>query len=492
MSLWKIAWRSIQQRSLASLLTTISMALGVMLVVAVLVIYNVVHQAFHRGGEGYDLIIGPPKGSNLELVLSSVFYIGQPMTTLPYGVYLDLYQNRIGGNWVRDAVPICLGDNYEDKRVVGTTSGMFDLKDSDDRQIFQFADGKAFEDDERGWFTAVAGATAARQVGLKVGGKFRPTHDAAGGAGHKHGEFEVVGILKPTGSPNDNVLFVNIEGFYRVGGHAGRVGMALTEAKTTAAPPATKHGSKPADEPRDMSAGSTGFSRNPGGKEVGVPPSGGPAKGAKPPEGGTPVAKPDEDHDEDEHLHQPIPDSAKQVSAVLVCTRDAAETLPLATEINKGKEAQAAVPAKEINNLFEKIVGNIEIVLLVFAIMIVLVAGIGIMVSIYNSMNDRRHEIAIMRALGARRSTVMVVILLESILLSLGGGVLGLTMGHSLLALAGPWIAERVNLPLSMLNFRAAELILVPGLIVLASIVGYLPALAAYRTDVGKSLVANP
>ncbi len=33
---------------------------------------------------------------------------------------------------------------------------------------------------------------------------------------------------------------------------------------------------------------------------------------------------------------------------------------------------------------------------------------------------------------------------------------------------------------------------LVPGLIVLASIVGYLPALAAYRTDVGKSLVANP
>ena len=63
--------------------------------------------------------------------------------------------------------------------------------------------------------------------------------------------------------------------------------------------------------------------------------------------------------------------------------------------------------------------------LLVFAVMIVLVAGIGIMVSIYNSMNDRRHEIAIMRAL-ARRSTVMMVILLESILLSLGGGLLGL------------------------------------------------------------------
>ena len=121
MSLWKIAWRSIQQRSLASLLTTISMALGVMLVVAVLVIYNVVDLAFHRGGAGYDLIVGPPKGSNLELVLSSVFYIGQPQTTLPYKVYLDLYENRIGGNMVSDAVPICLGDVYSPPNRLGET-----------------------------------------------------------------------------------------------------------------------------------------------------------------------------------------------------------------------------------------------------------------------------------------------------------------------------------------------------------------------------------
>ena len=125
MSLWKIAWRSIQQRSLASLLTAISMALGVMLVVAVLVVYSVVHQAFHRGGEGYDLIVGPPKGSNLELVLSSVFYVGQPISTLPYSVYQDLYESRIGLGAVRMAVPICLGDTYQDKRVVGTTPAMF-------------------------------------------------------------------------------------------------------------------------------------------------------------------------------------------------------------------------------------------------------------------------------------------------------------------------------------------------------------------------------
>ena len=453
MSLWKIAWRSIQQRSLASLLTAISMALGVMLVVAVLVIYSVVHQAFHRGGEGYDLIVGPAKGSNLDLVFTSIFYVGQPITTMPYGVYRDLYENRTECKAVRMAVPVCLGDSYQDKRVVGTTPEMFNDLTYYGNHNYEFAEGHNFGEND--FFDAVAGAAAAKQLKLKLGDQFRPTHGVSGKSEHKHGAFTIVGILKPTGTPNDNALFVNIEGFYRVGGHAGKVGAALLENKTEA---------KPDDKTEKKSEIESQVNAE---------------------------AKPEEDHDEHDE-HAAIPESQKQVSAVLVCTYQESQTRTLAAEINKRKDAQAAIPSEEIFRLFEVIIGNIEVVLLVFAVMIVLVAGIGIMVSIYNSMNDRRHEIAIMRALGARRSTVMMVILLESILLSLGGGLLGLGMGHGLLAIAGPWIAEKVNLPLSMLEFRAVELILIPGLIVLASIVGYLPAVAAYRTDVGKSLIANP
>ena len=59
MSLWKIAWRSIQQRALASGLTAFSIGLGVALVVAVLVIHAVIDQSFRRGAQGYDLIVGP-------------------------------------------------------------------------------------------------------------------------------------------------------------------------------------------------------------------------------------------------------------------------------------------------------------------------------------------------------------------------------------------------------------------------------------------------
>ena len=69
MSLWKIAWRSIQQRRLASVLTGISMALGVALVVAVLVVHNVISAHFLRSAQGYHLIVGA-KGGTLQLVPS--------------------------------------------------------------------------------------------------------------------------------------------------------------------------------------------------------------------------------------------------------------------------------------------------------------------------------------------------------------------------------------------------------------------------------------
>ena len=427
------------------------MALGVSLVVAVLVIYSLVYQSFHRGGEGYDLIVGANKGSRLELVLGGVYYLGQPVENIPYAFYKKLSEGELSEN-VETAIPLCLGDNYEGYRVVGTVPDMFEkLRYFGDRE-YKFAEGgHNFESDH--YFDAVVGATVARKTGLKVGDTFRPTHDVAGQKQHKHRPFTVVGILEPTGTPNDRALFVNIEGFYRVGQHT-----AATQAES--APD-----SKPADSK---------------------------SKDSKAADAKHDAKRDDDDHDHDEHAV--IPDELKKVTAVLVCTerrRPMASRL-LQRQINEGSVAQAAIPADEIDHLFKNLIGNIELVLLLFSVMIVLVAGIGIMVSIYNSMSDRRHEIAIMRSLGASRTTIMLVILMESILLSIGGGTLGLGLGHGVIMALGPMIAEQTGLAVGLLQFRSLELVLIPGLLILASAVGYMPAVAAYRTDVARSLQANP
>ena len=164
----------------------------------------------------------------------------------------------------------------------------------------------------------------------------------------------------------------------------------------------------------------------------------------------------------------------------------------VAKPINDGKVAQAVVPARVIADLFEGVVGKLQWILLGMAVLTVIEAGIGIMVSIYNSMSDRRHEIAVMRALGASRVTVMVIILMESILLSLMGGAVGLMLGHGITWICSPWIADWTGVVVGLLQFQWMELILVPGLVVLASAVGYLPAMSAYRTDVAKSLITTP
>ena len=88
MSLWKIAWRSIQQRALASSLTALSMALGVALVVAVLVAQGVIRDSFKRGAEGYHLVVGK-KGSQLQLVLNTVYHLQDPIENVPYCFYKE-------------------------------------------------------------------------------------------------------------------------------------------------------------------------------------------------------------------------------------------------------------------------------------------------------------------------------------------------------------------------------------------------------------------
>ena len=215
MSLWKIAWRSIQQRALSSSLTGLSMALGVMLVVAVLVAHGVINQSFlNNSGLGYNIVVGA-KGGRLDLVLNSVYYLARPVENIPYTYYLEFTEGKFK-DFTEKAIPLCLGDMYEDFRVIGTTPAFFNELDYGGKK-YTFAEGRNFEPDE--YYGAVIGATVARETGLKKGSTFQPAH-GVGPEAHVHDPFTVLGVLEPTGTPNDRALFINMEGFYLIPEHA--------------------------------------------------------------------------------------------------------------------------------------------------------------------------------------------------------------------------------------------------------------------------------
>lgn len=129
MPFWKIAWRNMQQRALASSLTALSMALGVAVMIAVLVIHSVAVKQFSQDAQGYHMIVGG-KGGELQLVLSTVYHLGQPLYPIPYSYYEKFTKGEFKP-YTELAIPLCLGDSYESPsgrmfRVVGTTPDLFD------------------------------------------------------------------------------------------------------------------------------------------------------------------------------------------------------------------------------------------------------------------------------------------------------------------------------------------------------------------------------
>jgi putative ABC transport system permease protein len=458
MNLLVIAFKSLKQRALSSSLTALSVALGIMLVVSVLVIKSVVDDTFTQRSVGVSLLVGP-RGSDLGNVLSAVYRIGKPSENLPWRVLTeDLPSRAMRLAGVKDpsdiiewAIPMTMGDVTEEGTfpVVGTTPKYFKV---------EYASGQKFR--KKGElpvnpFDAMIGSRVARENGWDVGSQFSLIH--GGADGHVHDEkFTITGVLAPTGTANDGTVFVNIEGFFLISGHEKPPEEAIQRLKDFGFEVSAEQEAAI----REATSGHDHASHDDHGHEG---------------------------HDHG-HAHHGIPDDLKEVSFILVRTKTSLASIMLAAEINEGMRAQAVNPIQVISKLMKLFVGNTQKLLLFLTGLIVVVAGIGIFVSIYNSMSDRKREIAIMRALGASRVTVFSIILGESLLLCVGGGTLGLLMGHGLVVIAAPLVESQAGIIVNPWSFDAMELVLFPILIGMATLVGFLPGLTAYRTDVADAL----
>jgi len=217
---------------------------------------------------------------------------------------------------------------------------------------------------------------------------------------------------------------------------------------------------------------------------------------AKPlPEGETPASQPEAGLAANASGHVPLPFNQREVTAILLETASLpglpAELMAmgLRTAINEGRDGQAALPVAEIRQLLDLFVKPLELLLLLVTALVVLVSAIGILVSMVGSSLERSRDVAIMRALGARRSHVLATVLIEAVLLAVGGGLAGWMLGHLLVGAIGPWITTNAGVTASIFSAAPlAEALLVPFLVVLAIVAALLPAIAAYRTDVAKWL----
>jgi len=449
MNLLTIAFKSLRQRWLASFLTGLSVALGVALIVTVMVLNGAVSKQFTQTGSGYDLVVGP-KGSDTQLVLSSIYYMDRPIENLPWRYFKELTEHR----YVERAIPVNLGDTTElgGFPIVGTTPQYF-LVDCLPGQKFRIKG-----DGLQGTWDAVIGSQVARKNKWDVGSEFKMVH--AGEDDHVHDElFTVRGVLAPTGTPNDRAVFVHIDGFFQLAGHDKPVNEAIEREAKFYGETEEQVRERYKDDLIEIAK----------------------------------HAHHDHSHDDHDH-HHPTSDLQKEVTSVLLVMkgndslRRSNAAMAMQNNLQKGFQAQAVNVVGVMARLLTNLVGNIRDAFLVLTGLIVIVSGIGIFVSIYNSMSDRKKEIAVMRALGARRQTVFSIILLESLLLCVLGGLVGMAIGHGLVFIAAPIIEARSGLLIDPFQFDLMELVVIPVLIGMAMLVGLLPGMSAYNTDVAEAL----
>ena len=200
-----LAAKSLRNRKFTAVLTVLSIALAVMLLLGVERLRNESRESFAATISGTDLVVGA-RSSPVHLLLFSVFRIGNATNNIRWDSYRAIAQ-RPEVAWT---IPLSLGDSHRGFRVLGTTREYFEhFRFGRDRKL-ELAHGGVFDDTR----DAVLGADVAVKLGYKPGDSIVIAH----GAGdvsfslHEDQPFRVAGVLERTGTPVDRTVHVTLEG----------------------------------------------------------------------------------------------------------------------------------------------------------------------------------------------------------------------------------------------------------------------------------------
>ncbi len=336
---------------------------------------------------------------------------------------------------------------------VSAQSGALKVQPPD--KYYELAEGRVFS----AWkFEAVIGSEVAQKTGLKIGSKFQATHGFAppGVQPETHPEqWEVVGILKPTHTAADRCLYIPLVTFFSIAEHEG--GLAAHDQARTGQTPSAR---APEAPQYSMAYGDE--------------------------------LLPDLPHTKD-FVRLDVPESQWEVSAILVESRGGIAAPELIYYIANGgiPDVQAVNPAQVMQVFFETFLGPSTTVLLLISLLVSIVAGVGILVSIYNSVSARTREIAILRALGATRGRILTLICAEAVLIGLIGGLIGLVIGHALGAVTSMYLNNTIGQGFNWYTPHPGEWLYLLIVVLIALLAGLVPALKAYGTPVATNLVAT-
>ncbi len=419
--------RSMTARMFSTVTTIMTVAVAVGLMLVLLSMRDAGRRAFERGSGNMHMLVSADSNA-LTAILNGIFYAEPPKRPITWDKF-----NQITRSYPWEyAIPTQQGDSYKGMPVMATTPEFFSKFSPDPEYPWRLREGRFFEKP----FEVVVGATAARTRGMQVGDSLYLTHGIESRSAARRGEdvmqphehrdfaYTVVGILEPTGTAHDRALFTDLTSSWIIHAHDRRKAEDAAVAITTA------------DDLIDADRLITGI------------------------------------------YLRALTRSGSDATAVLAQIFDS---------LRRDTSITVAQPAQQIGNLFN-IVSNIDQILLGMAGVVMLSSGIAVMLALYNSMEQRRRQIAVLRVLGCSQGRIFGLVVTESAMIGLLGAIAGIALSLIGAQIVKAVMRERLGLVINPTLGLEWTLAVVLGTVALAALAGLIPAILAYRTPVAKNL----
>ncbi|MEM9259917.1 MAG: FtsX-like permease family protein, partial [Bacteroidota bacterium] len=489
------AWKNLTYTPLSALLSILLFALSIGLISLLLNLREQADQQFDANLAGIDLVVGA-KGSPLELTLNSMYHVGYATGNITLQQAKPYFNPR--HPIVEDAIPLSVGDSYRGYRIVGTIPKILSWYDA------EVAEGEVWRAD----FTVTIGAEVATVNSLKIGDTFKSNHgiidEGANNIEHDD-DFTVVGILAPSGTVMDQLILTTTQTYWHSHDHGDDDHAGHDHGNEDHS--GHDHGEEDHaghDHGDEDHAGHDHGDEDHAGHDHGDDDHAGHDHGDDDHAGHDHGAEDhsghdhgEEDHTGHDHAHDEDPvevllkeNPEKEITSILVKYKNASsfQALNFPRNINENTELLAANPAYEISEVRRQFDSG-QRILGILVLAITVVSAFSIFIALFNSLRERRYELALLRVMGAGRPKLFGLILLEGLVVAIIGYFLGLLLSHGILYLMAVNIKDDFRYSLDSTHFLAEEAWLLIGALAIGFLAALFPAIQAARTDIGETLV---
>jgi len=461
--------QSLLNRWLSCLLIILTLAFSISLFFTVSRIQESVRSSFQNTISGVDSVVAA-RGGDLQILLNSVFLIGEPNSTIRWSTFKDITDNN-KMNW---AVPITLGDSHKGYRVIGTTNNYFkEIKYSSGKNI-EFLSGNSFND----VFDVVLGNAVANKLKYNLGAEIIITHGLSdvgevhtfrsekenhsdhadhddhadeehdnhddhvdhddhakheehdnhedhadeGHEGHNHENlgFKVTGILKPTGTPIDNAVYISLAGIEAM--HTGWIGNQKVI---------------------DVSI--------------------------------------------EQIMQSEL--KPKTISAIFVSLKNRTQVFQFQRDVLNYKEEaiSSVMPGITLSRLWA-LTGNVDKAFKIITFFIIIIALLGMIAMTIAGLNGRRREMAILRSVGASPTNIVSLLLVESIIISLISCAIGYILMIIIFSIGKDYLQNNYGIFINSFSIKNYDLQMIISIICAALIATIVPAIQIYKNTLRDGL----